>query len=90
MKMTMIICRLILMSGLLMAPMGQANTNQALIELLKALQENGTINTDSNLRAVAEAAYAHGPLSLQGEYYYVDIDRDAAASSDLDFSGYYV
>lgn len=50
----------------------------------------GSINTDSNLRTVAEAAYTYGPASIQGEYYYTDIDRDGAASPDLDFSGYYV
>ncbi len=49
----------------------------------------GSINADSNLRAVAELAYTYGPFSLQGEYYYVDIDRDSATLSDLDFSGYY-
>ncbi len=49
----------------------------------------GSINTESNLRTVAEAAYSQGPFSLQGEYYHVDIDRDGAGP-DLDFSGYYV
>lgn len=50
----------------------------------------GSINASSNLQIVAEVAYTHGPFSLQGEYYEVDIDRDDAASPDLDFSGYYV
>lgn len=50
----------------------------------------GSINADSNLRSVAEAAYTHGPFSLQTEYYYVDIDRDSTTLSDLDFSGYYL
>lgn len=50
----------------------------------------GSINADSNLRTVAEAAYTNGSFSLQSEYYYVDIDRDSATLSDLDFSGYYV
>ena len=51
---------------------------------------SGSINADSNIRTVAEAAYTRGPLSLQGEYYYVDIDRDSTTLSDLDFSGYYL
>lgn len=46
MKKTTLICQIILMSGLLIAPMAQANTNQALITLLKALEENGTISKD--------------------------------------------
>ncbi len=50
----------------------------------------GSINAESNLRSVVEAAYTHGPFSLQGEYFYVDIDRDSATLSDLDFSGYYL
>ena len=50
----------------------------------------GSINADTNLRMVAEAAFTQGPFSLQGEYYYVDIDRDSSTLSDLDFSGYYV
>jgi phosphate-selective porin OprO and OprP len=50
----------------------------------------GSFNADSNIRSVAEAAYTYGPFSLQSEYYYVDIDRDSATLSDLDFSGYYV
>lgn len=50
----------------------------------------GSINADTNLRMVAEAAYTEGPFSLQGEYYYVDIDRDSSTLSDLTFSGYYV
>ncbi len=50
----------------------------------------GSINADSNLRTVAEAAYTYGPFSLQSEYYYVDIDRDSSTLSDLDFSGYYL
>ncbi len=50
----------------------------------------GSINADSNLRSVAEAAYTYGPFSLQSEYYYVDIDRDSTTLSDLDFSGYYL
>lgn len=50
----------------------------------------GSINADSNLRMVAETAYTQGPFSLQGEYYYVDIDRDSSTLADLDFSGYYV
>ncbi len=49
----------------------------------------GSFNTDSNVRVVGEAAYTYGPLSLQSEYYYVDIDRNGAAP-DLNFSGYYV
>lgn len=50
--------------------------------------DSGSINADSNLRAVGEAAYTFGSFSLQSEFYYVDIDRDGA-SPDLDFSGYY-
>jgi phosphate-selective porin OprO and OprP len=49
----------------------------------------GSINVDTNFRAVGEAAYTHGPFSMQGEYYFVDIDRDGVGP-DLDFSGYYV
>jgi phosphate-selective porin OprO/OprP len=51
---------------------------------------SGSVNADTNLRTVAEAAYTQGPFSLQGEYYYVDIDRDSNTLSDLNFSGYYV
>ncbi len=54
------------------------------------LVNTGSFNADSHLRTVGEAAYTYGPLSLQGEYYYIDIDRDGAASPDLDFSAYYV
>ncbi len=50
----------------------------------------GSINADSNLRTVAEAAYTFNRASLQGEYYYVDIERDGSGSPDLDFSGYYL
>jgi phosphate-selective porin OprO and OprP len=50
--------------------------------------DTSSINADSNIRAVGELAYTSGPLSLQSEYYYVDIDRDGA-NPDLDFSGYY-
>ena len=50
----------------------------------------GSFNVDSNLSTVAEVAYTYDRASLQGEYYYVDIDRDGSASPDLDFSGYYV
>jgi phosphate-selective porin OprO and OprP len=51
--------------------------------------DTGSLNADSNLLAVGEAAYTYGSLSLQSEYYYIDIDRDGAGP-DLDFSGYYV
>lgn len=54
------------------------------------LVNTGSINTDSHIRTVGEAAYTYGPLSLQGEYYYVDIDRESAGSPDLNFSGFYV
>jgi len=50
----------------------------------------GSINADSNLRTVVEAAYTYGPFSLQSEYYYVGIDRNSTTLPDLDFSGYYV
>jgi DNA-directed RNA polymerase subunit H (RpoH/RPB5) len=46
MKKSMFIYLFLWMSGILIAPVAQANTNQALVELLKALEENGTISKD--------------------------------------------
>tara|TARA_R110002073_G_scaffold6555_2_gene38606 strand:- start:18125 stop:19531 length:1407 start_codon:yes stop_codon:yes gene_type:complete len=51
--------------------------------------DTGSLNADSNLRLVGELAYTYGSLSLQGEYYYIDIERDGP-NPDLDFSGYYL
>lgn len=51
--------------------------------------DTNAINADSNIRAVGELAYSYGPASVQGEYYFVDVDREGA-SPDLSFSGYYV
>lgn len=46
-------------------------------------------DVDQTLLYGLEAAYALGPLSLQGEYIHNTVDRRAAAS-DLNFDGWYV
>lgn len=48
----------------------------------------GLINAKTNLSLVAEGAYTYKRASIQGEYYFTNIERDD--DSNLDFSGYYV
>lgn len=56
----------------------------------RRLVDTGTISTDDYTRLVAETAMFFGPIALQGEYYYLTLNRATAATSDPDFSGYYV
>lgn len=53
------------------------------------LVDTGTIDgVDSITRAGVEAAWVHGPLSVQGEYLQVDVDRDNG--DDFRGNGWYV
>jgi phosphate-selective porin OprO/OprP len=51
--------------------------------------DTGTMAADRADLLGLEAAWVHGPLSVQGEYVTADVDRMAGAS-DVDFDGYYV
>jgi phosphate-selective porin OprO/OprP len=54
------------------------------------LVTTGTISdVDHSSLYGLEAAYVHGPFSLQGEYFYTTVARNSGAS-DLDFNGWYV
>ena len=50
--------------------------------------DTGSIPSDSAGILGLESAWVNGPLSLQGEYYYIDINR-SGGSSRVDFDGYY-
>lgn len=51
--------------------------------------DTGTFSADDALVLNGEAAYVHGPFSLQGEYTHSEVGRPSGMS-DVDFSGYYV
>ncbi|NIR29246.1 MAG: porin [Gammaproteobacteria bacterium] len=52
------------------------------------LVDTGSFRADDYLRFGAEAAGVYGPLSLQGEYMFVDVDSSTAR--DPGFQGWYV
>jgi len=55
-----------------------------------ALISTGTIkNVDSTDRFGVEVAGNYGPASLQGEYFYVDVNREEG-SDDVNFDGWYI
>jgi phosphate-selective porin OprO and OprP len=70
MKKAMLIYVLLWMFGVLLAPVAQAGTNQALVELLKALEENGTITKDVYdlvLKAAVQEQPAEMPVVAKEE-----------------------
>ena len=54
------------------------------------LVDTGQIDTDSFSRLAGEAALVLGPFALEGEYYYLDLDREISGNPDLAFSGFYL
>jgi phosphate-selective porin OprO/OprP len=54
------------------------------------LFDTGNIDTDDFSRFAVELALISGPLTLEGEYYHLSLNRDLAGNPDLDFSGYYL
>jgi len=52
------------------------------------LVDTGSMAADDALLAGLEAAWVHGPFSLQGEYISAEVDRNPAGSVDVD--GFYV
>jgi len=54
------------------------------------LVDTGFIDTDSFSRLVGEAALVIGPFALEGEYFYLDLEREINSNPDLAFSGFYV
>ena len=54
------------------------------------LVDTGDIDAEDFTRFGAEAAVYYGPLSVEGEYYALTLDRDRPANPDPVFSGYYL
>lgn len=54
------------------------------------LVDTGLIDADSFSRFVGEAALVFGPFALEGEYYYLDLERGLSGNPDPAFSGFYV
>jgi phosphate-selective porin OprO/OprP len=56
--------------------------------LLDYFMNTGFMSSDNADVVGLESAWVSGPLSLQGEYFYIDIDRTSGSSS-VEFDGYY-
>lgn len=54
------------------------------------LVDTGLIDTDSFSRFAGEVVLVFGPIALEGEYYYLYLEREINRNPDPAFSGYYL
>lgn len=54
------------------------------------LVDTGIFNADTYTKIASEIAFIQGPLHMQWEYHHININRDIASNTKLNFSGFYM